>query len=149
LLHLKGIDSVILETRNKEYVIDRVRAGVLEQFTADLMTQMGVGERLHREGMRHDCVYLSFGGKRDPVPLSELTGGKAIYVYGQNEVVKDLMQARLATGRPLHYEVSNVSVIGIDSTSPKSATNITEWTTNSLAISSRAAMASTGSAVLR
>jgi hypothetical protein len=83
------------------------------------MTQMGVGERLHREGMRHDCVYLSFGGKRDHVPLSELTGGKAIYVYGQNEVVKDLMQARLATGRPLHYEVSNVSVIGIDSTKPK------------------------------
>ncbi|MBZ5632076.1 MAG: 4-hydroxybenzoate 3-monooxygenase [Acidobacteriia bacterium] len=119
LLHLKGIDSVILETRNKEYVIDRVRAGVLEQFTADLMTQMGVGERLHREGMRHDGVYLSFGGKRHHVPLSELTGGKAIYVYGQNEVVKDLMQARLATRRPLHYEVSNVSVIGIDSTKPK------------------------------
>jgi p-hydroxybenzoate 3-monooxygenase len=69
LLHLKGIDSVILETRNKEYVIDRVRAGVLEQFTADLMTQMGVGERLHREGMRHDCVYLSFGGKRITFPF--------------------------------------------------------------------------------
>jgi p-hydroxybenzoate 3-monooxygenase len=119
LLHLKVIDSVVLETRNKEYVIDRVRAGVLEQFTADLMTQMGVGERLHREGMRHDSVYLSFGGKRRHVPLSELTGGKAIYVYGQNELVKDLMQARLATGRPLHYEVSNVSFDQIDSTSPK------------------------------
>ena len=119
LLHLKGIDSVILETRNKEYVIDRVRAGVLEQFTADLMMQTGVGERLHREGMRHDSVYLSFGGIRHHVPLSELTGGKAIYVYGQNEVVKDLMQARLATGRPLHYEVSDVSVQDIDSTSPR------------------------------
>ena len=65
----KGIDSVILESRNHEYVIDRVRAGVLEQFTADLMTQMGVGERLHREGMRHDSVYLSFGGKRHHVPF--------------------------------------------------------------------------------
>ena len=69
LLHLKGIDSVILESRNQDNVIDRVRAGVLEQFTADLMTQMGVGERLHREGMRHDSVYLSFGGKRHHVPF--------------------------------------------------------------------------------
>jgi p-hydroxybenzoate 3-monooxygenase len=119
LLHLNGIDSVILETRDHDYVIDRVRAGVLEQFTADLMTKMGVGDRLHREGMRHDSVYLSFGAKRHHVPLAELTGGKAIYVYGQNEVVKDLMQARVATGRPLHYQVSNVSVHGIDSTSPK------------------------------
>ena len=71
--------------------------------------------------MRHDSVYLSFGGRRHHVPLAELTGGKAIYVYGQNEVVKDLMQARMATGRPLHYEVSNVSVHDIDSASLKSA----------------------------
>ena len=119
LLHLKGIDSVILEARDREYTIDRVRAGVLEQFTADLMTQTGVGDRLHREGMRHDSVYLSFGGKRHHVPLAELTGGKAIYVYGQNEVVKDLMQARIATGRPLFYEVQNVSVHEIDSARPK------------------------------
>jgi p-hydroxybenzoate 3-monooxygenase len=117
-LHLKGIDSVILESRNQEYVIDRVRAGVLEQFTVDLMTHMGVASRLHREGMRHDGVYLSFGGRRHLVPLAELTGGKAIYVYGQNEVVKDLMEARIATGRPLHYEVQNVSVRGIDSAKP-------------------------------
>ena len=119
LLHLKGIDSVILESRNHNYVIDRVRAGVLEQFTADLLTQIGVGDRLHREGMRHDSVYLSFSGKRHHVPLAELTGGKAIYVYGQNEVVKDLMDARLATGRPLHYEVRNVSAHDIASTRPR------------------------------
>lgn len=118
LLHLKGIDSVIVETRNHEYVIDRVRAGVLEQFTADLMTRMGLGERLLREGMRHDSLYLSFAGRRHHVPLAELTGGKAIYVYGQNEVVKDLMQARLATGRPLNYQVENVSVHDIDSERP-------------------------------
>lgn len=118
LLHLQGIDSVILESRDSNYVVDRVRAGVLEQFTADLLTEMGVGDRLHREGMRHDGVHLSFGGKRHHVPLAELTGGKAIYVYGQNEVVKDLMQARLATGRPLHYEVHNVSVHNIDSAEP-------------------------------
>jgi p-hydroxybenzoate 3-monooxygenase len=119
LLHLKGIDSVILERRDHEYVIDRVRAGVLEQFTADLMTQMGVGGRLQREGLRHEDVYLSFHGKRHHVPLAELTGGKSIYIYGQNEVVKDLMQARLATGRPLHYEVANVSVHDLDSEKPK------------------------------
>jgi p-hydroxybenzoate 3-monooxygenase len=118
LLHLRGIDSVILERRDHEYVIDRVRAGVLEQFTADLMTQTGVGARLHQIGMRHDSVYLSFGGRRHLVPLSELSGGKAIYVYGQNEVVKDLMDARIATGRPLHYEVSDVSVYDIDTTRP-------------------------------
>jgi len=119
LLHLKGIDSVILERRDHEYVIDRVRAGVLEQFTADLMTQLGVGERLRREGLRHDDVYLSFGGKRHLIPLAELTGGKGIYVYGQNEVVKDLMDARIATGRPLHYNVSDVSVRDIDTANPK------------------------------
>lgn len=119
LLHLKGIDSVILERRDQEYVIDRVRAGVLEQFTADLMTQMGVGDRLQREALRHEEVYLSFAGKRHHVPLAELAGGKCIYIYGQNEVVKDLMHARLATGRPLHYQVSNVSVHDIDSERPK------------------------------
>lgn len=118
LLHQKGIDSVVLERRDQEYVIDRVRAGVLEQFTADLMTQTGVGERLQREGMRHDDVYLSVGGKRHHVPLAELTGGKSIYVYGQNEVVKDLMNARLATGRPLRYEVSDVSIHDVDSVKP-------------------------------
>jgi p-hydroxybenzoate 3-monooxygenase len=118
LLHLKGIDSVILESRSREYVIDRVRAGVLEQFTADLMTATGVGARLEREGMRHDGVYLSFGGRRHFVPLAELTGGKAIYVYGQNEVVKDLIEARVTTGRPLYYEVENVSVHHIDSAKP-------------------------------
>ncbi len=83
------------------------------------MDALGVGDRLHREGMRHDDVYVSFGGRRHLIPLAELTGGKAIYVYGQNEVVKDLMNARLATGRPLHYEVSDVSVHGIDTDKPR------------------------------
>ncbi|HEX5229261.1 MAG TPA: 4-hydroxybenzoate 3-monooxygenase [Bryobacteraceae bacterium] len=118
LLHLKGIDSVILESRSRDYTIERVRAGVLEQFTADLLTQTGVGARLQREGMRHDGLYLSFAGQRHYVPLAELTGGKGIYVYGQNEVVKDLIEARFATGRPLHYEVKDVSVHNIDSPRP-------------------------------
>jgi p-hydroxybenzoate 3-monooxygenase len=119
LLHLRGIDSVIIENRSEEYVIERVRAGVLEQVTVDLMTNLGVGERLRREGMRHEGLYISFEGRRHHVPLAELSGGKAITVYGQNEVVKDLIDARRATGRPLHFEVSGVSVHGMDSARPK------------------------------
>ena len=119
LLHLRGIDSVIIENRSQEYVIERVRAGVLEQGTVDLMTHMGVGERLRREGMRHEGLYISFEGQRHHIPLAELTGGKAITVYGQNEVVKDLIDARNATGRPLFFEVSDVSVHDMDSSQPK------------------------------
>ena len=119
LLHQRGIDSVILENRSQEYVIERVRAGVLEQGTVDLMVAMGVGERLQREGMRHEGLYISFQGQRHHIHLSELTGGKAITVYGQNEVVKDLIDARRATGQPLHFEVSGVSVHEMDSLQPK------------------------------
>ena len=118
LLHLRGIDSVILENRSQEYVIERVRAGVLEQGTVDLMNEVGVGERLMREGMRHDGLYLAFDGARHHVDLAGLTGGRAITVYGQNEVVKDLVAARVATGRPLHFEVSDVSVHGVDTAHP-------------------------------
>jgi p-hydroxybenzoate 3-monooxygenase len=119
LLHLKGIDSVIIENRSQDYVIERVRAGVLEQCTVDLMIAMGVGERLLREGMRHEGLYFSVQGQRHHIHLSELTGGKAITVYGQNEVVKDLIDARVATGRPLYFEAENVSVEDMDSTRPK------------------------------
>ena len=98
LLHLRGIDSVILENRSRDYVIERVRAGVLEQGTVDLMTSTGVGDRLRREGMRHDGIHLAFNGRRHRIDMAELTGGRAITIYGQNEVVKDLIDARL--GRP-------------------------------------------------
>src|SRR5580704_10841415 len=90
LLHLAGIESVVLECRSRQYIEDRVRAGVLEQGTVDLMIQTGVGERLRREGLRHDGVWFSFGGRRHRINLSELTGGRAITVYAQQEVVKDL-----------------------------------------------------------
>ena len=118
LLHLRGIDSVILENRSQEYVIERVRAGVLEQGTVDLMNEVGVGDRLMREGMRHGGLYLAFDGARHHVDLAGLTGGRAITVYGQNEVVKDLVAARVATGRPLHFGVSDVGVHGVDSEHP-------------------------------
>jgi p-hydroxybenzoate 3-monooxygenase len=118
LLHLNGIDSVIVENRSREYVIDRVRAGVLEQGTVDLLHAMGVGANLQRYGLRHDGLYISFQGQRHRINLTELTGGKAITVYGQNEVVKDLIEARVATSRPLYFEAEHVSVDALDSSNP-------------------------------
>jgi p-hydroxybenzoate 3-monooxygenase len=109
LLHLRGIDSLILENRSRDYVVERVRAGVLEQGTVDLMISTGVGDRLRREGMRHAGVHLAFNGRRHRIDMAELTGGRAITIYGQNEVVKDLIEARLRSGRPLHFEVGSVT----------------------------------------
>jgi p-hydroxybenzoate 3-monooxygenase len=108
LLHLRGIDSVILENRSREYVIERVRAGVLEQGTVDLMSSSGVGDRLQREGMRHDGIHIAFNGHRHHIDMAGLTGGRAITIYGQNEVVKDLIDARTQNGRPLYFEVGDV-----------------------------------------
>jgi p-hydroxybenzoate 3-monooxygenase len=119
LLHLNGIDSVIVENRSRDYVIDRVRAGVLEQGTVDLLMAMGVGERLQREGLRHDGLYISFRGNRHHIDMADLTGGKAITVYGQNEVVKDLIDARIATTRPVYFEAEQVSIDALDSSSPR------------------------------
>jgi p-hydroxybenzoate 3-monooxygenase len=118
LLHLNGIDSVIVENRSRDYVIDRVRAGVLEQGTVDLMKAMGVGAGLQRAGLRHEGLYISFDGRRHRIDLSGLTGGKAITVYGQNEVVRDLIEARIETGRPLYFDAADVSVGDLDSTTP-------------------------------
>ena len=119
LLHLHGIDSVIVENRTQEYVIERVRAGVLEQGTVDLMREVGVGDRLEREGLRHSGVYIAFNGQRHHIDMEELTGGRAITVYGQNEVVKDLIDARVATGRPLHFDARGVAVHDIDGERPR------------------------------
>ena len=118
LLHMAGIDSVIVEDRAKEYVIERVRAGVLEQGSVDLLIDSGVGDRLQSEGLFHDGVFLNIYGKRHRIDFAALTG-RRITVYGQNEVVKDLIAARIATGRPLHFEVSDVSVHELDSAQPK------------------------------
>jgi p-hydroxybenzoate 3-monooxygenase len=118
LLHLAGIDSVIVEDRAREYVIERVRAGVLEQGTVDLLVESGVGDRLQREGLIHDGVYINVYGERRHIDFAALTG-RRITVYGQNEVVKDLIEARVATGRPLQFEVADVSVHELDSAQPK------------------------------
>ena len=118
LLHRAGIDSVILENRDRDYVIERVRAGVLEQGTVDLMHAMGTGDRLAREGLRHDGLYIAFNGERHHIDLAGLTDGRAITIYGQGEVVRDLIGARIASGRPLIFEVSATSVHYLDSTRP-------------------------------
>jgi p-hydroxybenzoate 3-monooxygenase len=101
---------VILEARDREYVQQRVRAGVLEQATMDLMDEVGLGARMHEEGLVHHGVELRFDGEGHRIALSDLTGGRAITIYGQQEVVKDLINARLESGLPLYFEVSDVSV---------------------------------------
>jgi p-hydroxybenzoate 3-monooxygenase len=118
LLQLQGIESVILEDRDREYVEGRVRAGVLEQGTVDLLIEMGVGERLEREGLTHHGVEFRFGGMGHRIPFDELTGGRAITIYGQQEVVKDLIAARLESGARLLFGVEDVRPVGIDSDSP-------------------------------
>jgi p-hydroxybenzoate 3-monooxygenase len=119
LLHLQGIESVILERRSAAHVIERVRAGVLEQSTVDLLEAVGVGDRLRREGMRHDGIYIAFGGSRHRIDMAGLTGGRAITIYGQNEIVRDLIDARRATGHPLLFEVPDVSVHDLDTERPR------------------------------
>ena len=118
LLHLEGIDSVVLEDRSREYVEHRIRAGVLEQGTADLLRAAGVAARMQLEGIVHDGVELQFDGERHRIDFKGLTG-KSIVIYGQTEVVKDLIAARLETGRPLLFEVENVSVHDLDTDRPR------------------------------
>jgi p-hydroxybenzoate 3-monooxygenase len=110
LLQVQGIESVVLENRSRDYVERRIRAGVLEQGTADLLRDAGVGERMQREGIVHHGVELQFDGERHRIALSELTGGRTIVIYGQTEVVKDLIAARVADGEPLLFEVEDVRV---------------------------------------
>jgi p-hydroxybenzoate 3-monooxygenase len=118
LLHLAGIDSVVLEDRSRDHVEQRIRAGVLEQGTVELLVEIGVGERLLREGLVHDGIEIQFAGRRQRIDFPSLTGGRRITVYGQQEVVKDLIAARLETGRPLLFEVSDVSAEAFESESP-------------------------------
>ncbi len=110
LLHVAGIESVVLEARDRAYIEARVRAGVLEQGTVELLERAGVGDRLKREGIVHGGIHLQFAGERHHIPMSELTDGRSIVVYGQTEVVKDLIADRLAHDLPLLFEVANVRV---------------------------------------
>jgi p-hydroxybenzoate 3-monooxygenase len=118
LLDRHGIDSVVLECRSRDYVEHRIRAGVLEQGSVELLEAAGVAGRLHHEGLVHHGIELRFDGERHRIPLSELTGGASIVIYGQTEVVKDLIAARLAEGSPLLFEVDDVTVSGTESHRP-------------------------------
>ena len=119
LLDLNNIESVVLESRSRQYCEERVRAGVLEQGTVDLLIEMGVGERLKREGLVHHGVNLRFGGRTHRIDFAELTGGKGITIYSQHEVVKDLVAARLKSGKPVHFEVEDVAIHDLDSAKPR------------------------------
>ncbi len=119
LLHLEGIESIIIEAHSRDYIESRVRAGVLEQTTVDLLAEAGVGERMKREGLPHHGIWLSFGGRRHHIPFTELTGGRSITVYAQHEVIKDLVQARLDAGGQIIFGVEDTSVHGFDSETPE------------------------------
>ena len=119
LLHKAGVDAVILEAKTPEYVLGRIRAGVLEQVSVDLLDTVGVGERMHREGLVHGGFELCFGGARHRIDMKRLTGGKQVMVYGQTEVTRDLMDARLAAGLTTIYEAADVSLHDFDGPTPR------------------------------
>jgi p-hydroxybenzoate 3-monooxygenase len=117
LLHKQGIDTVILENRSAEYVLGRIRAGVIEQGMVGLLEQAGVAERLHKEGLVHDGTELAFAGARHRIDFKKLTG-KAVTVYGQTEITRDLMEARTACGAQTIYEAEDVTPLDFDGAKP-------------------------------
>src|SRR5256886_4777491 len=119
LLSQEGIDSIILERRGREDIEATIRAGVLEQGTVDLMTEMGLDERMKREGSVHHGIELRFDGEGHRIPLSELTNERAITVYPQHEVIKDLIAARLNQGGPLLFNVNDVQLSDVSSDQPR------------------------------
>ncbi|HEX5583383.1 4-hydroxybenzoate 3-monooxygenase [Gaiella sp.] len=118
LLHRAGIEAVVLERRSQDYVEARIRAGVLEHDVAELFADTGIGERMRREGLVHTGVEIQSGRERHRIAFDELTG-KSIVVYGQTEIVKDLIDARVASGAPLHFEVADVSLHELESEGPR------------------------------
>ena len=119
LLGRAGIETLIVERVSGEYVLGRIRAGILEQVCIDLMDEAGVGERMHREGLVHGGFEMLFRGERRRVDMNRLTGGKNVMVYGQTELTRDLMDARKASGLPIVYEAQNVSVHDFDTNKPR------------------------------
>lgn len=118
LLQCASIESIVIENRSRNYVENRVRAGVLEQGTVDLLREVGLGDRMVREGMLHNGIELGFAGSRHRIDMKALTG-EAVTVYAQHEVVKDLIDARIRAGGEIVFEVTDVSIHGFDGASPK------------------------------
>jgi p-hydroxybenzoate 3-monooxygenase len=119
LLHKVGIDTVIIERQSPDHVLGRIRAGVLEQVTTDLLDEAGVGQRMHAEGLVHTGFHMLFGGVRHRIDLEQLTGGRRVMVYGQTEVTRDLMDARTAASLPTVYEAAKVQVHDFDTKTPR------------------------------
>ena len=119
LLYKAGIDAIVLERQTGDYVLGRIRAGVLEQVTIDLLEEAGVGRRMHREGLVHGGFDMLFKGERHRIDLHQLTGGKNVMVYGQTEVTHDLMDARKAAGLVTVYEAGNLTVHDFDTARPR------------------------------
>ena len=118
LLHRAGIESVVLESQTRQYIEERVRAGVLEQGTVDLVNELGLGERMMRQGLMHYGIELRFGGRGHRIDFQNLTGGKGVMIYAQHEVIKDLVAARLSSGGQIIFEAQQVSVHGLESEKP-------------------------------
>ncbi len=119
LLAKQGISSVIVERQSRDHVLSRIRAGVLEQGTMNLLKQAGVDQRMHLEGLVHDGFLFAFNGRRHRIDLPRLTGGKTVMVYGQTEVTRDLMEAREAAGLVTFYQASEVVISGFDGNQPQ------------------------------
>ena len=118
LLHLQGIESVVVESRSRKYIEERIRAGLLEHGTVDLLIETGVGKRLQREALTHHGIELRFNRRGHRIDFKDLTDGKTVTVYAQQEVIKDLVAARLEAGKPIIFEADNVSVHGFDGAKP-------------------------------
>jgi p-hydroxybenzoate 3-monooxygenase len=118
LLYKAGIDNIIVERQTGDYVLGRIRAGILEQVTVDLLREAGVGERVDQEGIVHHTIELVFAGSRHPIDVHGLTGGKVVTAYGQTELTRDLMEARQREGLPTVYEAADVSVHDYDGDQP-------------------------------
>lgn len=118
LLHRAGVANLILERQSADHVLARIRAGVLEQTTVELLDEAGVGARLHAQGLVHHGFELMFDGRRHRIDLSRLTGGKSVVVYGQTELTRDLMEARAAAGLQTLYSAAEVSLFGLDGNQP-------------------------------
>ena len=119
LLHKAGIDAIIVERQSGDYVLTRIRAGILEQVCIDLLDEAGVGERMHREGLVHGGFEMLYNGQRHRIDLHRLTGGKNVMVYGQTELTRDLMDARAAAGLTTVYEAQQVAVHDFDGKKPR------------------------------
>ena len=119
LLHLYGVETVILERKDPDYVLARIRAGLLEQGTVNLMEEVGVAARLHHEGLVHDGIELAFDGARHRIDMKTATGGRTVTIYGQTEVTRDLMEARTAAGLTTVYEADDVKPHDFDTDHPR------------------------------